>query len=198
MGKHSRLIILICFVVSVVGFLFVLFLRPNKPKTSPPPTHLEPIKVANAQALTNDTEIGSPDGKWALKERREKTNDSTIYTYITVNLTSGAQKEILKKTVPEGTTITVPLNTFSPDDKYMFLKEEGPDGIKYLVFPGADVEVSSLFAAKYPEYVITDVTGWGGYSLLVVNTDKKEGGVGPSFWFEAGSHAFTKLSTRFN
>ena len=58
--------------------------------------------------------------------------------------------------------------------------------------------MEELFAQKYADYKITDVTGWAAPTLLVVNTDKLDGTVGPSFWFDVASLSFTRLSTRFN
>jgi hypothetical protein len=60
------------------------------------------------------------------------------------------------------------------------------------------LDILSLFTAKYPNYTITDATGWAGPTLVVINTNKSDGGIGPSFWFDAGSQSFIQLSTRFN
>ena len=61
-----------------------------------------------------------------------------------------------------------------------------------------NTEVFALFSAKYPDLKVTDVTGWASNNLLVINTDKVSGEVGPSFWFELPSQGFIQLSERFN
>jgi hypothetical protein len=59
-------------------------------------------------------------------------------------------------------------------------------------------EITELFIAKFPDYKITDVTGWGGVNLIIFNTEKASGGTGPSFWFEVPGGGFIRLSTKFN
>ena len=59
------------------------------------------------------------------------------------------------------------------------------------------IEFTKLFESEYPEYIITEVTGWGGINLIVFNTDKVEGGIGPSFWYDVASRSFIRLSNRF-
>jgi hypothetical protein len=99
------------------------------------------------------------------------------------------------------------MNTVSPDNKYFFIKETVPGKTLYLVF-SADgkpitkeshyVEFAEKFSARYPDLKITEATGWGGMNLIVFNTDKADGGSGPSFWFEVPNGSFIQLSNRFN
>ena len=49
-----------------------------------------------------------------------------------------------------------------------------------------------------PDYNIDEATGWGGLSLIVINTKKVNGGEGPSFWVDVPSGKFTQLSSHFN
>jgi hypothetical protein len=212
MEKLPKTAILVFIVLVVIGLVFGFF-RGQQPKKVPTPG----LPVTNNEAsyalpaakadVPRETSVGSPDGKWSLKMKEEKGKDETTYIFWTINLADSSQKEIFRKTVPTTTTLEVPLNSFSPDDKYIFLKETGLGEDHYLVLttsgiPLAEgvltVEISGLFMAKYPEYVISDVTGWGGVGLIVFNTDKKEGGTGPSFWFEVPALGFIRLSTRFN
>lgn len=212
MEKLPKFTILALVVIFVIGLAFVYFRgqssqQPSRvalPVTKSETSYAPPAAKAD---VPRETEIGSPDGKWSLKMREEKAKDEATYIFWIINLADSSQKEIFRKTVPVTTKLEVPLNTFSPDDKYIFLKEAGLSEIHYLVLTtsGAPLsegvltaEISSLFMTKFPDYVITDVTGWGGVGLIVLNTDKKEGGVGPSFWFELPSLGFIKLSTRFN
>ena len=96
---------------------------------------------------------------------------------------------------------------FSSDDKYLFLKETTGNQITYFVLTASGlpvtkdaqtVDFSSLFTAKYPDYVITDATGWAAPTLVVINTNKTDGKVGPSFWFDVQTKSFIQLSERFN
>ena len=72
------------------------------------------------------------------------------------------------------------------------------DSFGFVPLETPTIEFAELFESKYPEYKITAVTGWGGLNLIVINTDKIDGGTGPSFWFDLSGHSFIRLSNRFN
>lgn len=154
-------------------------------------------KTANAQGPRLTT-VGSPDGKMSLT-MKEEGQDSILYTFLLKDEGTGASQQIFTKTASVGATLTIPLNTFSPDNKYVFLKETyGGKNSYFVPLDGQEVKFSDLFASKYEDFVITDVTGWGGVNLIVINADKAGGGIGPSFWFEMPSKSFIRLSNRFN
>lgn len=150
---------------------------------------------------SKNSEIISPDGKMTLSVNMRKINSENIYTF-----TIG-DNQIYSNTLPPGLSMAIPFNTFSPDNKYFFLEETSLDKANYLVFTtngkpfsGGDksLEISSPFYQKYPNFKITDVTGWASPTLIVINTDKENGEQGPSFWFDVSTRSFYRLSTRFN
>lgn len=204
MDKHqSKIIILVCLVISVavVFFGFRVKTRPSSEvSVSPPPV----VPEVQASQLTT---VGSPDGKMSLTMKQKNGEGVTTYTFLITNEVNNDQKEIYTKTVSSGTAMTIPNNTFSSDNKYVFFKERSLGATNYLILTtsGAPVskdtqilDFSSMFTAKYQDYVITDATGWAGPTLVVINTDKSEGGTGPSFWFDVASKSFILLSNRFN
>jgi hypothetical protein len=166
--------------------------------------HPAPVPEARASQLTT---VGSPDGKMSLTLKQKKGDGTVTYTFLITDGDTNNQKEIFFKTVSSGTVISVPNNTFSSDNKYVFFKEVGLGVSDYYVLntSGAPVykdiqsfNFSGLFAEKHKDDVITDATGWAGPTLVVVNTDKSDGGVGPSFWFDVASKSFIQLSNRFD
>jgi hypothetical protein len=168
-------------------------LLPSNVASGTPPF---PVVEAQTPELTN---VNSPDGKLTLTMKKEKNQNGIVYTFITTDTVSGIQKNIFTKTVSPGDVISIPANTFSPDDKYIFLKEENLGQSDYFaVTPAGTLDISGSFSLKYPKYKITDVTGWGGMTLIVVNTNKEDGSLGPSFWFDISGKSFIQLSTRFN
>ena len=196
MDKHQfRLLILIFLLITAIGIFFVEFLaKPSKNNPSSPPTF--PVAEAQTPDLTN---IISPDGLMTLTMKKEKVQDGITYTFFTVNSKTGTQNTIFTKTVSPGDAISIPVNTFSPDDKYIFLKEENSGKTDFFVVTKSGVlDISGPFTVKYPKLTITDVTGWGGMNLVVVNTNKEDGSLGSSFWFEVPGGGFIQLSTRFN
>ena len=144
------------------------------------------------------TTVGSPDGKMSLI-MKENGNDSIFYTFLLKDEEKGTSKQIFTKTASVGAVLTVPFNTFSPDNKYVFIKEAYAGKNSYILpLNGEEINFSELFANKYEDYVITDVTGWGGVNLIVINTDKVGGGTGPSFWFDVTTKSFIRLANRFD
>ncbi len=196
---HSKFIIIVCFVISLLSVFFILNslnVQPQNVPVSQKPSYAPPIAIADSPKSTT---IEAPDGKNKLVAKEEKTKEGVVYSFSVINEATGVSKDIFTKSVPTGTVISIPFNTFSPDDKYIFLKEENPTGTTYLVPIGDQTfDIVALFAAKYPDFKVTDVTGWGGMTLIVVNTDKASGGQGPSFWFDVTSKSFIRLNNRFN
>jgi hypothetical protein len=201
MDKHhsNKLLILVCFAISAVSVFFILKSLKNQPSNlsnHEKPAYVPPVAVADSPKLST---IEAPDGKNKLVAKEEKTKDGVNYVFSVVNEATGVSKTVLTKSVPVGTVISIPFNTFSPDDKYIFLKEVSPSGTTFIVPVGDQTfDVVGMFAEKHPDFIVTDVTGWGGMTLLVVNTDKKSGGQGPSFWFDVTSKSFIQLNNRFN
>jgi hypothetical protein len=201
MDKHqSKIIILGSLLVSLVVVFFVFHSKqqPSSDLSTPPPV---PVARA-AEPMT----IDSPDGKKSLTITQNKGGVSVTYVFLITDNSDGSQKEIFTKTEAVGTSLSIPSNTFSSDNKYVFLKETNGVQTSYFIIPTTPptdslnnpIDVSSPFVAKYQNYVITDATGWGGPTLLIINTDKVGGGIGPSFWFDVASNSFIQLSTRFN
>lgn len=197
---RKLLLIIVVFGIGFTATVYLLSGKFQKSRTSfaaVVPT-ISPIVTPNP---SNITKITSPDGKMILTVKEKKTDSGNIWTL------SIEGKDILSKNLPVGTTLSVPFNTFSPDNKYIFLKENSSGGDSYLVLStggvsltkeGQILEFVSLFAQKHSEYKITEATGWGGMNLIVFNTEKTNGGAGPSFWFEVPTHSFIQLSSKFN
>jgi len=132
----------------------------------------------------------------------KKTKNENSVNYV---FTVG-QKSIFQKGVEPVTSFLLPANAWSPDNKFVFLKQIEATGSSFFVLSvGKDYlsqnektsNISDIFNSKYPDLSIDDVTGWGGVNLIIVNSNKSEGVRGPSFWFDAISHSLIKLSTLF-
>ena len=195
-GKSS--LWLIIGVAVVAGLIFW------RPSSSPQPPPIKVITEASPSRAPTLFAISS-NGEIALEMDQTKSADTITWTLIASEGDELAKK-IWWQTLPQDTTMSLPFNTVSPDYKYMFLKQAGPDKTRYLVLTLSGepmtpetqtVEFAESFESEYPDYKITEVTGWGGINLIVFNTDKIEGGIGPSFWFDVASKSFILLSNRF-
>lgn len=198
---HYKILILIIVLIAAFGIIFISQkIQKTDNKTYTP-------SIAEAQEEPQLTSVSSPDGKMNLVMNKKKGENTITYTFLLTNEVSGGQKEIFTKTVPKETKLSIPANTFSPDNKYIFLKEESMGQADYFVLTtsGASIskdlqtyDISSSFAIKYPDLTVTDMTGWGGINLIVINTNKANGVKGSSFWFDVPSLSFIQLSNRFD
>jgi hypothetical protein len=193
MGRKTLLIIIFV----VVAALAIINISLSKNKSVSTESSRSAILPAIASQLTS---VDSPDGKLTLTMKKVKNGSGNTYSFST------AGKEIFSKSVDSSISFSIPENTWSPDKKYVFLKETGNAGSTFFVLSASidsssqdeqTANITDLFAKKYPDLRINDVTGWGGINLVVFNSDKSDGSKGSSFWFEAPSHAFIQLSTRF-
>ena len=102
--------------------------------------------------------------------------------------------------------LSIPYNTWSPDNIYVFIKEATPTVNNYYVFFTSEssfsdssqyLNIQSLFAEKVSDYIILDVTGWAAPNLLIVNAKENQSEKKVSFWFEVSSQSFLLLGTYF-
>lgn len=152
------------------------------------------------------TTVISPDGTWKLTMKKKQKETTIAYSFLTGAEADSHEQLIFNETIPTSQSFTIPYNTWSPDNKYVFLKESMPDGDRYYVldasgngFPDNSryINVSDLFSQKLADYTVTEITGWADPYLLIINTKTKQGEQGPSFWFEIPSRSFIQLSTHF-
>ncbi len=187
---HFKLLLGLLLVATFVVIVFI-------PKVTQGPATSIPQAVINAAASPSPipsqmSTQESPDGKNTLTMKREMNGSSATYSFSTKD---GA---LFSKTVDNTTTLSIPFNTWSTDDKTVFVKEDTGSAVNWYVYPGG-TNVTDFFNKKLAEnYKITEVTGWAANTLLIVNTDKIGGGQGFSYWFDISSKSFIQLSNRFN
>ncbi len=208
MGKHQfNLLVIFCLILTLAGALIVgryYLSGSQKPEVQ---TKSFPKVFADVNPGPKTTVL-APNGKMTLIFKEEKNKDSVTDTFSVRDEKTGALIQIYSEVLYEGMEISVPYNTFSPDNKYIFLKKITPTSISYFVlktdgttFANSEkaIDFLSLFNQKYADtHNVTDVTGWGGENLIVVNTDQPDGDISHSFWYDVTSNSFIQLSTRFN
>ena len=202
MGKHkSKIIIILSLIISLL-IVSALFVRKEKPSENEKKEQVVPIAQAH-----ESTEVSSPDGKMVLTLKPKSNSEGVDYS-IELKNEDGLSKEVISKTEAKDVKIVIPENAFSPDNKYFFVKEDGAGSFRYLLMNTSGksfsndlqmLDLSEIFFSKYKDiYYVTEATGWAGPGLIIVNTNKKDGSVGPSFWFDVASKSYILLSTRFN
>ncbi len=186
--------------VVIIVFLF-LFLKNYKDKNLAPLAVQVPNSfTANAEGPSNPVSLISPDGKITVTMKRSQNKDLVTYTFNTNNL-------VYTKDTVKDDVFSIPFNTWSPDNKYFFIKEIDGNKVSFLILNASGVSfkngsqfinVSDIFREKLPTYSLIDATGWAAGNLLIINSNKSDGSEGPSFWFDIPSGTFIQLSNRFN
>lgn len=147
-----------------------------------------------------ETDVRSSDGTLKLIMRTKTMEDkSTSYSFFTASISSKEEKPLFKKTVAAGNSMLLSSNSWSPDNKLVFLRENEGSSFNILVFKVSGepfsngqqyLSVVPLFVQRKTEYSLTEVTGWDSETLLHVRT------TGPSYWFDVNSLAFLQLARR--
>lgn len=165
---------------------------------SPTPTIIIPGSLET-------TDMDSPDGTKTLTMEYQQTGDNVRYAFF---ISDSSDKRLLIYTKELDTlhSLSIPYNTWSPDNEYFFLKESSQPQHHYYVFsasgkPFSDasqfLSIQPLFEEQVDGYVITDVTGWAAPTLLLVNTQAQDEEAKVSFWFDVQSQSFIRLGTYF-
>lgn len=149
----------------------------------------------------------SPDGtKKLIMKVTENSDDTKTYDFLTADENGTNELHIFTKTLTLEDSMTIPFNTWSPDDKYFFIQENSGNNKSIFAFKAtgeafSDTEVyfnvTDLFKSKIIESNFDEATGWASETLIVINTKKSDGAKGLSYWFEIPSRAIIQLSTEF-
>jgi dipeptidyl aminopeptidase/acylaminoacyl peptidase len=163
---------------------------------------IAPIFTAKEETISQP----SPDGTKKITIVAVSAEDSTkTYTLTTANGDNSGQIRIYSTTLPDSESISVPFNSFSPDNKYLFVIHHKAEINEALVFrtDGEKMteteqysKVAETFTAEEIKDSYKETTGWASETLLIVNTtpenDSKQ-----SYWFEVPGKAIITLSTEF-
>ena len=138
-----------------------------------------------------------------LLHLKKKGQFQTIFTS---SKADGQKTQIYKEEALGSNKLEIPYNTWSPDNVYFFLSEKTPAYNNHFVFQSTGnlfpnnlpyVSIHELFSKNTPDYLIEDVTGWGGINLVIVNAKNNADNRKVSFWFDGPSQTFIQLGTYF-
>lgn len=150
--------------------------------------------------------IHSGDGTVQLIMRKANQKDgSLLYSFFTADGSGKIERTLFTKNIPTSDTMVIPANTWSPDNKYVFLRENNANSFNIFVFKASGevfadkepyLDLTALFEKRNLPYTVADVTGWDSETLLHVHTTAKEkNSRGPSYWFDVTDRAFLQLAT---
>lgn len=179
-------------VFAVLGIIISGLLFSNKPQQKN-----ELVVPQEAAALPQTSEVRSLEGTLKLlMTKKDSENGNTVYSFL-VSDESGKTTPIFEKTVGRGETLTLPQNSWSPNNKYVFIENKRGSLINYLLFKSNSesfangekyLNVTNLFNLKVKNYNLKAITGWDDPVLMSVLTVK-----GPKFWFDVTTQSFIQL-----
>lgn len=197
-SKHFPLKIIVFLIILAFGG--VLFFANYEKLTSSNQSNPVLIKPIAPTPTIQNSEVHSSDGEINLIMQAQKQNDgSTSYLFFTSDIAGRNKKLIFEKTVGEDASMEMSQNSWSPENKYVFLRENEPSSFSIFVFKASGenfadgqqyLDVTSLFAQHKIKYLLNDVTGWDSPTLLHVITS------GPSYWFDVTTKTFLQLARR--
>lgn len=186
----------------VVGAMAVLMTKLTTKKGGPMTPQTQ-SGVIVAEAKERVVEVKSGDGSMKLIASARLAEGSENYTFKVSGGGEDAEGEVVyTNVVGLGEAITVPANSWSPDNKLFFILDRSWERNSYRVFrangevfKGGEkyLDINDYWSLSKRKYQIKEVTGWASGDLLVVLTVKEDGLAGPSFWFVVSSHSFMQL-----
>ena len=216
---NSSIFILFIIVFIVAGAFLVM----RSAKTNQNQPFFPALLLPTPTPAMQETNVHSGDGTMQLIMKTEKKRGgSRTYSFVATDISGNNPKPLLTKTVPPGGTMIIPQNTWTPDNKLVFLQENDPAtsaamlgslGIFVLKASGepfvrqladqgksfADnqqyLDVTSLWTQRKINYTFRSATGWASPTLLIITTNKEDGTRGPSYWFDVPSRAFLQLAS---
>lgn len=151
----------------------------------------------------------SPDGTKQLTMTITTHNDfSKTYLFITSDANGSNQHVVYEttNTASDSGTMSIPFNSWSPNDRYLFITKINNSGTEALVMRGdaqpiteneSNFNVTEIFESRITGNIYQETTGWASDTLLIINTKTSDGSKGPSYWFEVPTKAIIQLSTQF-
>lgn len=200
------------FLISIVAAASIFFVVQKNNNFQPQLSVASAIPAISVptEAITSKVTISSqisPDGsKKVVMKVTQNTDDTSTYEFATLDGNGANEKSIFTKTLDSSSNMTVPFNTWSPDNKYFFIQQNtGSDKSIFAFKENGEAfsdteqyfEVTDLFKMKETGNNFSDATGWASETLIIINTTKEDGEKGPSYWFELPSKAVIQLSTEF-
>lgn len=153
-------------------------------------------------SLTELSEASNGDGSLKLVGIGRAVEGETKYSFRVVD----SQKKnsfLLYETVADpGKTFSIPFNSWSSDNKHVFLRTNYQNSKNYFVFKadGSSFDEGSQYldVGKYwteskNQQIIDNVSGWAGADLLVVYTTNPDGTGSSAYWFVVGSRKFMQV-----
>ncbi len=167
--------------------------KPAKPSTKTP--------VVFTPAISTTSQISSDGSRKVTVDIVGNKDGNQTYEVLIDN-----GPIIYSQTLPSGSSISIPYNTWSPNNTYFFLQENSGNLTQIMVFDGSGksfsngnefLDLTGIFAQRVTKYAFGQATGWASNNLIIIESKRSDGTQGPSYWFGVPGESVTYLSTQF-
>lgn len=195
----------IAVVVTVIGFGVIA--RQKAPPYSSKAASSETVPARMLVPQEKTSFVHSPDGtrNLTMTETVSPGATSSSYTFTVTDMETGATHVIYETREPKASVLSLPANSWSPDNKMVFVLGSSGDVSSAFVLNAdgsafADgsrfIDVGTLFSARLPDLTIRAVTGWDDPWLVHVTTRTADGQAGQSYWFDVSTRSFLGLNRK--
>lgn len=201
MSKTVKLFLSIIILFSLIGTGFVLFKYVKDGRTALAPNLPGSVEIASAEPVSTIDEVHSADGAHNfINDKTVQSTGNTIYTLYAADIPQTSKNLIYETTLPKGSNLSIPVNSWSPNNKFVFVKESTSSSSSYLVFNASGekfgddqfIDVGKAFDSKDNGFTLDDVSGWDSDTLLHVDASNADSHV--HFWLEVPSGAVIRLA----
>lgn len=197
----ARQIILLLFLSSgIVFWLVISFGRGDQSHKLKKAPDFRPL-IALPTPTPQIYEVHSADGKMNLV-LKVSHNSPAQYALYTSEVSERSQRLIFSQTATGGAELSLPPNAWSPDNKYLFVRQTSSNKLTALVFKADGqsldndltyFDIADLWSQRNMKLTLRDITGWASNNLIILFTSEEDGQPGPPYWFEVPSKAFLQL-----
>jgi hypothetical protein len=209
--KHKIESIFLITIAGFIGLFFAVSVNKNQLKIIPTMIGIEansiptPFPTEIFTVESSVSEISSDGSKKVILRKIQKGDKTQIVTVSTQDGNGDNGQVIFSKSLQKDKSMSIPYNTWSPDNKYFFIQENTATGSGIMVFNSkgesfgngeAYLDLTGLFEKQETGNNFSEATGWASETLIIVNAATKEN-TKVSYWFEVPSKAIIQLSTVF-
>ena len=164
------------------------------------------LAVSPTPMATQTSSQISPDGTKQLYLTSTSNPDGTKNYVLRSENSDGSNAQIVYTASESASTLSIPFNTWSPDDRYVFVNQADGGQIHALAMKadGKPItgnqtyyDLTQLFANQNSGFTYDQTTGWASNNLLIINTKASDGSQGTSYWFDVTTASLTPLATKF-
>ena len=148
--------------------------------------------------------VSSGDGKMKLHMSSQASKEGTVsYVFTVENVEADKKWPLFEKTVLAEDSMEIPANSWSPDNKQLFIQSIEGGVVRYYVFKTDNslYKDETQYLDVYASWIkggykgkIKTVSGWAGPDLLVVYSTLADGSKGPLFWYVTGTQKLMQVA----